>query len=155
MPLALILSNWRLILEVVVVGVLLAYVGMLRLERDHIKAEYAEYRTNVAKAAQAAAEAALQKTIADEKRKEEADAENLRLHADLDAAARKLRDARRNSSFVPPAPSCPERPASACFDRAILERALRDLDSEVQGLVDEGDRAIVDLETAKKWAQQH
>jgi len=142
----------RLFWEAVVFAALLAFAGAMYVQRNAIKTEYAEYRTHVAQAAQAAAEQSLKKTIADEKRREESDVENLRLRTALDATTRKLRDARANSNFVPAAASCPERPSSAAFDRALLERALRDFDSEVQGLVDEGSRAVIDLDTAKRWA---
>ena len=153
MPIALLLSNWRLILEVVVVGVLVAYGVTMRTQRDIARAEYSDFRREIAKAAQLAAEHALKKSIEDMQRKEKADVENLRSRTALDAATRKLRGSRASSSFVPPAPSCPSRPESACLDRAILERAIRTLDSEVQSLVDEGSRAVIDLDTAKNWAQ--
>jgi Tfp pilus assembly protein PilV len=150
---ALLLS--RLFWEAIVVAALLAAVGYQTMQKNIIKTEYAEYRTQVAQAAQAAAEQALKKTVEDERKKEAADAENLRLHAALDVTAKRLRDARRDSQFVPAAASCPDRPSSAAFDRTILERALRDLDTEVQGLVDEGSRAVIDLDTAKRWATSH
>ena len=143
----------RLFWEAVVVAALLAFAGAMYVQKNAIKTEYAEYRTQVAQAAQKASELALQRTIADEKKKEEADAENLRLHAALDATTRKLRDARANSNFVPAAASGSISPATACFSRTDLERALQQLDGEVQGLIEEGDRAIVDLDTAKKWAR--
>lgn len=152
MVLAWLLSNWRLVAVGVLMLTLGGYAMTMRLERDAVKAEYVDYRENVAKAAVAAAEAALQKTIADEKRKEEADAENLRLRADLDTTARKLRDARAAGSFVPPAPSGAASPVLACFGRDDLERALQQLDAGVSGLLAEGDRAVVDLDTAKRWA---
>lgn len=151
---ALLLSNWRLVLELVVVGVLLAYGFTMEKQRDRARNEYSDFRREVAIAAQNAAEQALKKTIADEKRKEEADAENLRLQRALADTARRLRDARASSNFLPTAPSCPERPASACFQREDLERALQRLDSGVSSLLEEGDRAIVDLETAKRWAKE-
>lgn len=150
---ALLLSNWRLVLELVLAGVLVVYGISMRTERDIARAEYSEFRREVAIAAQAAAEQALKKTIADQKRKEEADADNLRLRGDLDLLTKRLRDARASSNFVPAAPSCPDRPDSAAFDRTLLERALRTLDSEVQGLVDEGSRAVIDLDTARRWAK--
>lgn len=144
--------NWKLVAVGTIILVLGMYGQTMRVQRDIARNEYSDFRREVAIAAQHAAENALQKTIADEKRKEEADVENLRLNAALAAATRKLRDARASSSFVPAAASCPDRPTSAAFDRVLLERALRDFDSEIQGLVDEGSRAIVDLDTAKLWA---
>lgn len=148
------LANWKLVAIGALIAILGAYGMTMRTQRDIARAEYSDYRRNVAVAAQAAAEQALQKTIEDEKKKEKADEENLRLRTALDATTRRLRDARAASSFVPAAASCPSRPESASFDRTLLERALRDLDSEVQGLVDEGSRAVIDLDSAKRWAQE-
>lgn len=147
------LANWKIVAVAALVLILAGYGQTMRAQRDALRVEYSDYRREVARAAQLAAERALKKTIEDEERKEKADVENLRLRALLDATTRRLRDARRDSSFVPPAASCPDRPASACFQRADLERALQQLDREVSELVEEGDRAIIDLETAKRWAQ--
>ncbi len=148
------LLYWKQIALAVAFGLLAAYAGLQRVEKDAIRAEYAEYRTKVAEAARAAAAAALQRTIADEKRKEEADEENLRLRTALAATTRKLRDARAASSFVPPSAPGASRPEVAAFDRAELERALRELDQEIQGLIDEGDQAVIDLNTARNWARE-
>lgn len=148
------LLYWKQIAVAVFIALLVGYGQTMRVQRDMARNEYSDFRREVAIAAQAAAEQALKKTIADEKRKEEADVENVRLNAALAAATRKLRDARASSSFVPAAASNAPSPANATFDRAELERALRAFDSEIQGLVDEGSRAIVDLDTAKRWAQQ-
>lgn len=140
----------------VIAAALLALGGWglkMKSERDAARVEYADYRKTIAEGAVKAAEAALKKTIADQRKRDEADAENLRLQRDLAAATRRLRDARATGSLVPAAASCPERPASACFNRDALERALRDFDAGIQGLVDEGGRAVIDLDTARRWAE--
>lgn len=144
---------WKQIAVLAAFGLLAGYAGLQRVQKDAIRAEYAEYRTNIAKAAQAASELALKKTIADQKRKEQADEENLRLRADLAATTRRLRDARSASSFVPAAAPSSPRPEIASFERADLERAIRRLDDGIQELITEGDAAVIDLETAKGWAQ--
>ena len=146
------LGNWRLVAIVLLVAVPSIWGAVMRLQRDHARAEYATYRTKVAQAAAAAAEVALKKTIADEQRKEKADAEHAAAVARLNSTIRRLRDARAASSFVPAAASCPGSPDRAAFDRAVLERTIRALDTGVQGLVDEGSRAVTDLDTAKRWA---
>lgn len=146
--------NWKLVAVGVIVAILGTYGVTMRTQRDIARADYSEYRLKIAVAAQAAAEEALKRTIADEKRKEAADADNLRLRGDLAVLTKRLRDARAGSSFVPAAASCPDRPSSAAFDRTLLERALRDFDSAIQGLVDEGSRAVIDLDTAKRWAKE-
>jgi len=53
-----------------------------------------------------------------------------------------------------PGSSSPER---ACFDRAALDRGLANADGLLQegaiGILQRGDQAIVDLNTAKCWAR--
>lgn len=143
--------------------VLLAFVALagfglfMRSQRDQARVELATFKEQVAQAAEAAAAEALKHTIADEKRKEDADAENARIHADDQRTIASLRDERdaARRRIVPPAPAgskCPD--GQACFDRAILEQSLRDYRSAIRGLVDEGSAVTVDLDTAKKWAQK-
>jgi len=148
------LLYWKQIAVAVFIALLVGYGQTMRVQRDIARNEYSDFRREVAISAQAAAENALKKTIADEKRKEEADANNLRLRSDLAVLTKRLRDARANSNFVPAAPAGSDSPARATFDREALERAIRAFDSEVQGLIDEGSRAVVDLDTAKRWARE-
>lgn len=101
-------------------------------------------------------EAAQMLKLAQEKQdkfnKERTDAEvkdNLdRLRADN----KRLRDVRAGSRFVPSTASPTSSPDRACFDRTQLESAIRILDSEVSGLVDQGSEAVVNLNAAKDWA---
>jgi len=88
------------------------------------------------------------------KDKERADRENAKLRDSNAALARSLRDSRARASYVPaPAPGA-KRPEYATFDRAILERAIQHLDERVSGIVAEGDKARIDLDTAKGWANE-
>jgi len=96
--------------------------------------------------------------VADKQRKEQADYDNAKTKRDLAgvyAAYRKLRDQRGNSGsgFLPPTTPGSASPATASFDRTGLDRALSGFDSGVTGLLERGDQAIVDLNTAKTWAQ--
>lgn len=149
------IANWRLIAVAVVVGVLAIYAGLMRVERDAVRAEYADYRTKVAQAAAAAAQAALQRTIADEKRKEAADAENAHALATLAGTIKRLRDDARTSggsvSASPAGSRCP--PEQVCFDRAEYQRADGKFVAGARGLADEGSKVTVDLDTAAEWAQ--
>lgn len=117
------------------------------------KERFDAFKESVAAVGKAQEERTKERTAADKAAKEKADEENRVARDRLLATIGKLRRERAGSSFVPAAPSCPERPASACLDRAELERALRNLDAGVQGLVDEGSKAVTDLNTAKRWAQ--
>ena len=90
--------------------------------------------------------------------KEQADAENVKTKSDLAglyAAYRSLRDQRirSGSSILPPAAPGSADPQRACFDRTGLDNALSGLDAGVTGLLESGDKAIADLNTARAWAQ--
>lgn len=99
---------------------------------------------------------AKEQEIKDRKSKEVADAENKDLRRELDARRRQLRDerARAGGSVVPAAPAGAASPDRAAFDRTELERALSGFVEEVEGLVGEGAAAVIDLNTARKWAQE-
>lgn len=157
---AFLLGHWRAVAALVIVLALAGCIETLRLERDHAyskeaaaKAELATFKAEVKVLGEKAKADALAAEAADKDRKEKADAEHETTIAALNARVASLRNARSGRSILPPTASCPERPAAACLDRAILERALRTLDQDVQGLVDEGSRAVIDLNTAKRWAQ--
>lgn len=147
------LANWRLVLVGLLVGALSGYAMTMRIERDAVRTEYADFRTKVAEAAALAAQQALQKTIADERRKESADAENAQALAILAGTVAKLR-ARPPVSLVSTASASAGGPDVACFDRPIVERAYGALVIGLRSLADEGSKATVDLDTAKRWLQE-
>ena len=129
------------------------YIVHLRGSRDAIRAEYGTFVAKVRTDGEAAQKAAKAKESADRKRKDQADAENKRLRSTNAALARSLRDARSAGGYVPkPAPGAAS-PDRACFDRAGLERAIRQLDEGVSRLIEQGDQAVTDLDTAKEWAR--
>ena len=95
--------------------------------------------------------------------KEKADAQNAKQKRDLAGiydAYRSLRDQRisAGSSLLPAAASSAASSATACFDRPALDRGMADADGVLQGGAEKillrGDTAIVDLNTAKAWAQK-
>ena len=122
---------------------------------DTCKAAAETFRIKVEAAGEVAKAKAEAQAVADKQRKEASDEENRKARAADRATIKRLRDARASTSgsIVPSAPTDSSRPGSACFDRALLSRAIRDLDQGVQGLVDEGTAATIDLNSAKKWAQ--
>jgi hypothetical protein len=86
------------------------------------------------------------------KEKERSDAENKRLRTANAALSRSLRESRSSRQYLPaPSPSA-KRPDAATFDRGELERAIQSLDERVSGLIEQGDQARIDLDTAKEWA---
>ena len=72
--------------------------------------------------------------------------------AGLNADIKRMRDDRARSRFVPAAPAGSRSVDLACFDRAELERTLRDFDTAIQGLVDQGSADAVGLNVARSWA---
>lgn len=92
-------------------------------------------------------------TAAEDKRKKESsDHEYQTTIASLRADVKRMRDARAGSRFVPSAPAGSRRVDLACFDRAELERTIRDFDTAIQGLVDQGSADAVGLNVARRWA---
>lgn len=120
---------------------------------DAVKAEYKGFVDTTRTMGEAAKEKAEATKAADKKRKDQADAENKRTLDRLRADNQRLRNARAGSNFVPTAAAGASRPDLAAFDRAELERSIQRLDAGIQGLIDEGDEAAVNLNTAKTWAQ--
>lgn len=160
MGLAFLLSNWRTVGVLLLVGLLGSYIAVLRIQRDEARAdfrvEHAAFETFKVKVA-AEGEIARQRAEAiaahDELLKEEADEEHRQaldtLRADVGRLRRERDDAR--SRFLPPTAAGPGSPDLACFDRAEYLGAYRDLVSEIRGAVDEGSKAVIDLNAAKRW----
>ena len=120
---------------------------------DTVRQEYAEFRAEVRAMGEAAQKAADTQKAADKLKKERADAYNKKVVADLNTTVKRLRDERAGSDFLPPTPAGSRSPETAAFNRPLLERAIRDFDKGVQGLVDEGSKAVIDLNTAKDWVK--
>lgn len=121
---------------------------------DAVKAEYKGFVDTTRTIGEAAKQAAEATKVADKKRKDQADVENKRTIDTLRADVKRLRERRSGGSFVPAAAPGASRPDLACFDRTELGRTLRNLDLEIQGLIDEGGEATVNLDTAKAWARR-
>lgn len=130
----------------------LAAAGIQTRRLESVKVEYAQFQTGVKTLGELAAKAAKKREADDKLNKDKADAENKATVARLRADLKRLRDARPRGDLVPSAPTGSPSPERAHFDRALLERALRDFDSAVAQLAAEGDEARVNLDTAKKWA---
>ena len=89
----------------------------------------------------------------DKLNKEQTDADTTRTLDTLRADVKRLRnESRARGNFVPSTAYTAGSPDRACFDRAGLESAIRVLDSEVSGLVEQGSEAVVKLNAAKTWA---
>jgi hypothetical protein len=148
------LSTWALIctfLLAVAMGTALT-VQTQRLKAT--KAEYAQFQAGVKALGDLALKHKSAQEAADKSRKAKADAENRRTIADLHTHIVSLRESRASGGFVPgPGPDA-RSPDRATFDRAELERAIREFDQGASSLIAEGDEHRVNLDTAKRWAQE-
>lgn len=85
------------------------------------------------------------------KNKERTDAENDRRTAALN---RELARLRKLASLTPGILPETKRPDLIAFDRALFDRALREYEAEVQGLLGEGAKAVVDVDSTREWAHE-
>ena len=145
----LLLANWR----IVVMALLVAAVGFYKWRFERERTEFQNYRTETRAAGLAAEMRAKEIALRDLKRKEHADAENATTVANLATTAHRLRLARADRSYLPPAATNSPSPATACVNRADADGAIRGFIEETSRLIEEGDRAIADLNTAKVWSQ--
>ena len=143
------LGNWQIIVYGAVIMAVVGFVWnceRVKKDRDQIIA-----RLEVQAAEN---ERRIKVIVAQAKKdKEKADNENKVSRSRISSLSNQLRDARRATSYLPPAAPGSPSPATIAFDRAALDAAIRRLDAGIQGLIDEGDAAIADLDTAKRWAQ--
>ncbi len=145
-----------------VVAALLSVAGFYKLEAgaarvDEAKAkqEFAQYKADAQAQAAKQARDALAIAVANERRKETADAENARSLAATLADAHRMRVERdaavsRFLSATPAASKCPD--GQTCFDTAQFSTAYRILVGEIREVGDECTALTVDLNTAKLWA---
>ena len=126
------------------------WVQGLRL--DAVQAEYDGFVATTKAEGEAAKKLADATAAEDKRKKESSDHEYQTTIASLRADVKRMRDARAGSRFVPAAPAGSRRVDLACFDRAELERTIRDFDTAIQGLVDQGSEDAVGLNVARSWA---
>ena len=73
----------------------------------------------------------------------------------LRADVKRLRDNRASGGGLSAPATSAESPGRICFDPAKLSGALRKFDEGVLGLVEGCSEAVINLDTAKKWAQEN
>lgn len=130
-------------------GLLVGYVKGCTDEKQR----FASFKAAVTAVGQAQEDRTRARVARDKQRKKESDNENLKLRADYQLLAGRLRE-RARAGVLPERPAPAGRPAAIAFNWDDLDRALRDLDTGVRGLVEEGDQDRIDLDTARRWAQQ-
>ena len=122
------------------------------LRLDAVQAKYDGFVATVKAQGEAAKKLADATAAEDKRKKESSDHEYQTTIASLRADVKRMRDARAGSRFLPAAPADSRRVDLACFDRAELERTIRDFDTAIQGLVDQGSADAVGLNVARSWA---
>ena len=123
--------------------------------KAEVQAQFDTFKNETAEMGRKAQAAVDKRAADDQARKEKADVENKDLRRELDVRRKQLRDKRaRPGGSLVPAPRAGAPSAEAItFSRSKLDRALREFETGVEALVGEGAEAVVDLNTAKKWAQ--
>jgi hypothetical protein len=123
---------------------------------NELAREFGEFKGKVAALGEKAKADALAQQAADKKRKEDADAQNARTHADDQRTIASLRNERDRARgrLLPSTGPIASGADVTCFDRPIVERAYGELVTALRGLADEGAAAVIDLNTAKRWAQK-
>lgn len=156
-----ILAYWRWIALAVLLAASAAFGGAtvyrhMNAKLRALQSDFDAFRGGVAALGIAAQKAATAKRLADQQRKDAADAENARSTADLNRTIAGLRLAadRARGRIVPAAPAASSRPDLACFDRTLLEQAIGGLVGSVRGIAETGDQTAVDLNTAREWARK-
>ena len=158
MPSPTIILGILLALSVAANGILSKlYVGA-KEDVARVQQAFDSFKAQVKVEGEAAAKKAALQVASDKLAKDTANAENAKSKRDLAglyAAYRSLRDQRirAGSSILPPAAPGSADPQRACFDRTGLDNSLSGLDAGVTGLLEVGDKAIADLNTARAWAQ--
>ena len=120
----------------------------------HEQLKAAKFEAATVALGEAAKQRAEQIATADKLRKEHADAENDRTITSLRADVKRLRDERARGGGLSAPLATAGSPERACFDPAKLNSALRTLDEGILGIVETGSKAVIDLDTAKIWAQK-
>ena len=139
-------------------ALVLAMGGLLWLQTsrlDALQTEYDAFKGGVEALGKAAKVEADRKAKEDRTKKEQADAENAKTVADLNARIAGLRKQLSTSGgSMSPAPAgsrCPD--GQTCFDRAEYQRADGVFVAGARSLSDEGAAVTADLDTAKRWAR--
>ena len=131
-----------------------AFGGVCWLQgAHHEQLKAAKFEAATVALGEAAKQRAEKIATADKLRKEHADAENNRTITNLRADVKRLRDERASGGGLSAPATSAGSPDRICFDPAKFSAALRTLDEGILGIVETGSEAVIDLDTAKQWAQ--
>lgn len=147
------LSTYALIAAILLAAALGLGLKVQTAQLHSLQAEYADFKAGVKALGEQAERGKVARETVDQERKAKADVQNSRSLAALRADNERLRNSRPSGSIVPSAAPGARSPETACFDRTLLDGAIRAFDSGASSLVGKGDEARVNLDGAKVWAQ--
>lgn len=122
---------------------------------QRISDEYAQYRISVESAGRIAQMNSDAIKARDEQRKAASDESYAKALTVLGGDIERLRKSRADTHYLPPVSTdtrCPE--TWACFDRALLESAIGQLDADVSGIAETGDKMKLRMDEAIRWANR-
>ena len=142
------------LLKMTIVLTIISAVGGYVWHCESVKKDSAAFIGRLEEQAEAQRLRVVAKITKDKINKERTDAKNKKDLNDQRTINKRLRDQRASADFLPsPAPAS-KSPDEATIIRPEFERAIRKFDQGVQGLIDEGDEARIDLNSAKAWAKE-
>lgn len=130
---------------------LFGYVQTQRLAS--CRQEFQAFQAQVKAIGDAAEIAARKQEASDKAKKEKIDRENIQLRRNNAILAQRMRD-NAGRSVLPAAAPGSGRPDAACFQRTLLDDALRKFTQGTAGIAIDGDAAVTDLDSARKWAAE-
>jgi hypothetical protein len=146
------LTNWQGYAVYLAIGAALLLTGYIKGCTDE-RVKSVAFQAKVEALGEEAKKRAKEQEKADKLKKEQADRENQVSSKRIADLSRQLRESRAARSYVPPAAPGSASPDRATVSRSELEREIQRLDGGIQALIDEGDKAVTDLNTARKWAK--
>jgi hypothetical protein len=138
------LANWQLI----ALGLLIATAYGFYLHCQSIKSEYSTFKAEVKVRGEEQERITKEVIARNQKEKERTDEMYKRNLARLERDVKRLRDS-ANRSVLPAAPAEARDPSRATFDRAELDRALREFIGETAAIAGEGAKAVEGLDSLK------
>lgn len=139
------------------IGASVAFLGMgvaLRVQSERLascKQEFAAFQAEVKALGEAAAAEAKRIEAENKAKKDKYDKQINSLRAANAVLNRRLRDSAGQSSLPAPAPGSAS-PDRACFDRGILDDAIRAFTAGTAAIATEGQSAVDALNNAREWA---
>lgn len=141
-------------IKAIVALAVITAVGGYMWRCEYVKEERAAFIGRLEEQAEAQRLRIIDRIKNDKLKKAVTDAKNDKTTAALLLANKRLRDLRASSSFLPAPSPTARSPQEATVLRAEFERAIQQLDGEVSRIVEEGDKARIDLDSAKEWVKE-